>query len=881
MNNAPNLPPRLPMGIDEMVDGQGGLRPHWRQLLSTFSGLGEGGLAEHARRLDAAFDNEGVTGILPGSGKQSWRCDPLPLPITANEFASLEAGLAQRAELLEAVLQDLYSGQSLLADGVLPPAVVFANEGFLRPCHMAGALKPGHRFLDFYAADLVRGPDGAWRVLADRTSGAAGIAYAQENRRVLARVIPEAFRGMQVRQLRPFFDIWQTALQRMGQERAYTGRFQQTQHQTQYQSQGQPQHHQALSAPFQAAARSAPAPIGPGIALLTPGTRSMHWFEHMMLSRELSCALVEGGDLTVRGGAVYLKTLKGLQPVDVLLNRMDARMLDPLELDAASPGGVPGLMDAARCGTVRISNDPGAGAVDAPALAAWLPALAMRLLGEPLKIASVPTLWLGEGQARELVWRSPERWLIRAAADGHPAAIEPARLSSDARRALLEEIAREPWRFAATTALPPSVAPCAGPNGLVPRPVVLRIYLVFDGQAWRAMEGGMARVMEADEKLCGALPGEGLSKDVWVLHDERSDIVGPPSMPVMPVAIRRTTGDLPSRVADNLFWLGRYVERLEGSARLARATIARLSRGAVLPSEMVELEALSRSLAQADLIPAEAMTTAAGGLVLSEALLASLHENTRPPGSIAWLIGNVARLTELVRDRLTGDMYNAFTNSLRQIRTDARRVNHSMEGLSLVMTDILRFSASVAGLAAENMVRGGGWLFLELGRRMERAQAISAQVGFALEQPPARLEPALRLVLELCDSLITYRTRYLTVLQPAPVLDLVLADDGNPRGLAFQLSAIGHLLDQIAGRPDSLLSGVAAAMLEQVQAMVLRVADAPDQALSASELPKTLQELSDAIGALSDRVTRHYFALLPVAQTLGMGEEALSFRGAA
>ena len=854
-----------------MVDGQGGLRPHWRQLLSTFSGLGEGWLAEQARRLDAAFANEGVTGILPGAGKQSWRCDPLPLPISANEFAALEEGLAQRAELLEAVLQDIYGSQSLLADGLLPPAVVYANEGFLRPCHAGGQKQPGHRFLDFYAADLVRGPDGAWRVLADRTSGAAGIAYAQENRRVMARVVPEAFRGLQVRQLRPFFDIWQTALQRAGQERSYGRGFQGRQIQSQY----------AQTYASQTQGQAAPAPVGPGIALLTPGPGSPHWFEHMMLSRDLSCALVEGGDLTVRGGAVFLKTLKGLQPVDVLLRRMDARMLDPLELDAGSLIGVPGLMEAARSGTVRISNDPGAGAMEAPALAAWLPSLAMRLLGERLKIASVPTLWLGDAEAREKVWRNPEGWLIRQAADGRSAAIEPARLSSEARRELLDNIAFEPWRFAATTSLAPSVAPCAGPNGLVPRPVVLRIYLVFDGTGWRALEGGLARVLEGNEKLCGALPGEGLSKDVWVLLDERSDIVGPPLMPVMPIAIRRTAGDLPSRIADNLFWLGRYVERLEGSARLVRATISRLSRGAVLPREIVELEALSRSLAQADLIPTEAMTVAGGGVALTEALLASLREGGAQPGSIAGLIGNVAHLTELVRDRLTGDMYGAFTTALRQIRADSRQVNRSVEGVSQVMVDILRFSASVAGLAAENMVRGGGWLFLELGRRMERAQAISSQVGFALEQPPGRVEPALRLVLELCDSLITYRTRYLTVLQPAPVLDLVLADDGNPRGLAFQLAAIGHLLGQIAGRQDGPFSGVAAGLLEQTGLLVSHVAEAADQAVAASELPHVLHELSSRIGALSDQVTRHYFALLPVAQTLGTGEEALSFRGAA
>ncbi len=855
-----------------MVDGIGGLRPHWRQLVSTFTAFGDGGWTEHAKRLNAAFDDEGVTGILPGTGRQSWRCDPLPLPIPATEFAHLADGLAQRAELLEAVLQDVYGAQQLLAEGVLPPVLVYDNEAYLRACHMSGPARrqPGHRFMDFYAADLVRGPDGAWRVLADRTAGAAGIAYARENRRTLARVIPEAFRGMQMRQLRPFFEIWQSALQRMGQERAAAARF------APPPGVGQGQ---LPLAQLPLADLSTPSLTNPGIALLTPGTGSRHWFEHMMLSRELSCALVEGGDLTVRGGAVYLKTLKGLQRVDVLLRRLDSRMIDPLELDAGSLIGVPGLMDAERSGAIRVTNDAGVGVMEAPAFAAWLPTLAIRLLGEKLKIDSVPTVWLGDRQAREMVWRSPERWMIREAVNGRSAAIEPARLTADERRTLLEDIAREPWRYAATTALAPSVAPCVGPNGMEPKPVILRVYMVFDGEEWRAMEGGLARVLEADEKMCGALPGEGLSKDVWVLNDERDDIVGPPMMPVMPIAIRRTTGDLPSRVADNLFWLGRYVERLEGSARLVRATILRLSRGAVMPRELVELAALSRSLVAADLVPAEAKMVSGGGEALSHALLASLRGRGWPPGSIAGLVDTVARLTESVRDRLTGDMYSAFTTALRQIRHDSQDVSHSWEALSVVMVDILRFSASVAGLAAENMVRGGGWLFLELGRRMERAQAICSQVGFSLEQSPARIEPALRLVLELCDSLITYRTRYLTVLQPAPVLDLVLADDGNPRGLAFQLAAIGHLLDQISGPGDGALSGIARGLLDDIQARVNTVAEAPDQAVAACLLPEILHKHAANIATLSDRVTRHYFALLPMAQTLGMGEENVGTGG--
>jgi uncharacterized circularly permuted ATP-grasp superfamily protein/uncharacterized alpha-E superfamily protein len=836
-------------GVDEMVDGQGSLRPHWRNLLGVVSGLGEGGLAERARRLDRAFADEGITSILPGASDYAWRCDPVPLPIGATEFAALEAGLAQRATLMQAILADIYGRQSLLSDGVLPPALVFANPAYLRPCNIVIGDGPRPPLIDFYAADLIRGPDGAWRVLADRTAGSAGIAHARENRRMLARVMPEAFRGEQVRQLRPFFDVWQDSLHRMA----------------------------GTAAADDPAARRTPS-----IALLTPGTGSPHWFEHMFLSRELSCALVEGADLTVRGGAVYLKTLKGLQRVDVLLRRLDGRMIDPVELEAGSLLGVPGLMDAARTGAVRITNDPGAGAAEAPALAAWLPTLCLQLLGERLQLASVPTMWLGDERARAMVREQPDNWLIRPAADGRAPATTLSGLAEDQRAGLLARIEAHPWNYAASAAIAPSVAPTfgvmeAGGSGMVPRQVMLRLFLTFDGSQWRAMHGGLARVLQDSDRLAGTLPVSGVSKDVWVLNDDRSDIVGPAAVPQGPLPIRRTTGDLPSRVADDLFWLGRYVERLETAARLVRAALNRLTRGAPLPRELTELQTLSACLLHAGLIDGELPNVFASTTGITEALLGSVRDN----GSIARLFNHVARLIEVVRDRLTGDMYSAFTHSLRQAHADSVRARRSLDQLSHAMVGILRFSGSVAGVAAENMVRGGGWLFLELGRRVERAQSVAGEVAIALDQPPSRIEVGLRLVLELCDSVLTYRSRYLTVLQPAPVLDLVLADPGNPRGLAFQLEAIWHLLNDVAGHAEGTLPSAVAGLLVESGALVQQVLAAPDQAHEASEMPPKLSELEAGIAALSDRVTRRYFALLPAAQTVGVGGEAPVLRGAA
>ncbi len=835
-----------PTARDEMVDGKGGLRPYWLGVLGSFRALGDAGVAERAQRLNRAFEEEGVTSVLPGASaiEHAWRCDPVPLLLGADEFATLEEGLAQRARLMETILADLAGDCRLLADGVLPPALVFPNPAYLR---IARGASPAP-LLHFYAADLLRGPDGAWRVLADRTAAPTGVGYARENRRLLNRVIPELFRSVQVRQLRPFFDVWQDALQRLA-PRPTDG-----------------DADDAVSA----------------VALLTEGTRDPQWFEHLYLSRELNCALVEGGDLTVRGGTVFLKTLKGLRRISVLLRRVDGRMVDPLELEPSRGIGVPGLLDAVRCGNLRIANDPTAGVLEAPALAAFLPGLCMRLLGEKLLTASIPTMWLGEEQARALVTADPARWLIRPAVDGHAAATQVDRLDPSDRAALLARIARRPWAWSASAAIPPSMAPCLDADGrLSPKPVVLRMFLAWDGTAWRAMPGGLARVLDETERLAGRLPQAAMSKDVWVLSEDRSDIVGPAAQQVGKLAIRRGSGDLPSRVADDLFWLGRYIERLERAARLIRATLVRLARGStLLPRETNELQALARCLVDAGIIDAETSAGGASTDLLARAMLATVRER----GSIDDLFGSVTRLTESVRDRLTGDMYSTFLANLRAARAATREAGLSLDGLSRGMVATLRFSTAIAGVAAENMVRGGAFLFLDLGRRLERACAVSAEVASAIDQPPARIEIGLRLVLELCDSAITYRNRYLNVLQPAPVLDLVLCDQGNPRGLAFQLEAmhrhLGDLADDtVAGEP---LAETVAGFLTQAEMMVAEVLDSPDQGATAAEMPEQLRAIGAGVAELSVQITRRYFALLPEIATLGWrSEDTTPLRGAA
>ena len=651
--------------------------------------------------------------------------------------------------------------QALLAEGMVPPALIHTNPGYLRACRTdPPPLAPRH--LHTYTADLLRGADGAWRVLADRTGGAQSIGYARESRRLLALVLPELFRTAQVRQLRPFFEAWQDALLRKA-----VG------------ADGRP----------------------PVVAMLTPGPADPHWPEHLALSRDLACALVEARDLTVRAGVLSIKTLEGLQPVDILFRRVPGAGIDPLEL--ARMGGVAGLMDAARQGSVLIVNHPGTAVVEAAGFAGLLPALARRLLGEELLLGSVPD------------------------------AAEPSR------------------------------APCVGAAGLGAEPVVLRTFLMHDGApghagTWHVMQGGLARVLPPGEAVAEMPPPGSVFKDVWVLNQDTSMIQGPAPVRQPPPHVRRSAGNLPSRVADDFFWFGRYVDRLEAQARLARAGLFRRGRGAPLPRELAELGVLGRCLL-------------ASGYDAAEAGAPFEHQVRRallPYGVIGTGLDQATRLIEALRDRMTVETHGAFTHALRAARADLVGTDEAgIDGLLHAMAGLQRLATTIAGVASEDMVHGGGRLFLDLGRRVERAQVGAAVLATVLDQPPVRIDGTLRMALELCDSAITYRSRYLTALQPAPVLDLVLADPGNPRALASQFAQAAALLTS-AG--DSELAEFAATQQAAIEALVHRVAEATDPAAETSAAAAVVRELGYAAAELSERVTRRYFALLPMVQTVGL-----------
>lgn len=780
-------------------------------MLGVLTSLDLKTLVGRAERLASLAEEEGAAAAA-GHGEPGWICDPLPLPLPAAEFATLADGLAQRARLLEALLADLHGPQQVLASGALPSALVFANPDFERACRGL----PGP-FLHAYAADLVRGPDGQWRVLADQLGGAPDAGYALETRRLLARVLPEMFRPVPVEPVRPFYEAWQEAL-----------------------------------------ARPTPGIAQGFVAVLAPGVADPHWPGHLALARALGCAVIEPRDLTVRGGAVMLNTLSGLRRVDVLLRQVPTGALDPLEMadhrDGNGQAGVPGLLDAVRGGAVRVLNSPGTELAEVPALTAFLPALCRNLLGESLRLATVPTLWLADGAARATVRQNLRRWSVRPAmGGGAPAMLHD--LAPERRAALDAALAARPWEWAASALVEPSTAPCVTAEGLRARPLVLRVFLMCDGAEWRALPGGIARMLEPGEWPGEEMPVRALVKDVAVLQrtDEGSAYAVPPRRAPLPV--RRASGEFPSRVADDFYWLGRYLERLDGQARLGRAALARAVRGAALPRDPAEEAVLARCLDDLGV---------SGSYGTVEDLRAALLSG----GALADGMAAVERLLDGLRDRLTGEMHGTLRQALRRVRaTAAEASREGPDAIARALAAATQLALLAAGIASEGMVRAGGWRFLDLGRRIERAEIGAAAMARVLDQPAVRIEGALGLGLELGDGVVTYHARYGPAVQPAAALDLLVADGDNPRSLAFQFARAAALLGGIEGGAEPATR--AAAARAQAEAIAARVRQAADPAREATCLPPALRVLRAEARALSDEVTNRFFTLLPRPRLVG------------
>jgi uncharacterized circularly permuted ATP-grasp superfamily protein/uncharacterized alpha-E superfamily protein len=803
-------------------------RPHWAHLMESLREIGPDELGRRWGRAERRIRENGITYNIysdPLGANRPWKIDIVPLLISADEWRFIEAGIIQRAQLLSLVLEDLYGSQSLVAEGHFPAALLYANPAFLRP--LVGVPVPAHSYLHMLAVDLARSPDGQWWVLADRTQAPSGSGYALENRTIVSDVLPNLFRNSNVLRLAPFFRAQREALTSLAQR------------------------------------------DNPRIVLLTPGPFNETYFEHSYTARYLGFTLVEGADLTVRDRCLYLKTVDGLEQVDVILRRVDDSFCDPLELRGDSLLGVPGLVDAIVAGNVKVANALGSGLIETAAVMPFLPGLSRHLLGEKLKLPSVATWWCGQEYALDWVINHLDSVVVKPAFPSR--GMEPvfgAELPRAEKARFAEKLRAQPHEYVAQEQIALSTAPVWEHGRLNSRSVVLRTYVLNTGSGWTAIPGGLVRVAETEGSVVSMQRG-GHSKDAWVLWDGPVDTFSMLHPRNEPVELRRVSRGVPSSVADNVFWLGRYVERAENIARILRPMISRVRR-----ADEAELGCLIRLHSCLESRHSKLPKTKdrrPTSLELEQEMI-SLMTDVKRPDSLASTLAEVSRVGGNVRERLSADMMFL----IGQLR-DSILVEPGTPFLEYpaMLTSCLELLSAFSGMERENINRGLGWLFLTAGRRLERAIYLTRQLREITTPLVEQDWSLLECLLEVADSSMTYRTRYYTTLQPLAVLDVLMADETNPRSLDFQLS---HLVDLYQKLPrhlpdDSQAMRDALALLRSFDLRELTyplpgAASTADGSEGLSRLERFLRDLERLLPSWSNNLSSRYFSharTLPIA----------------
>ena len=780
---------------DELLDRDGAVRAHWRVLVERLESAGADSVrrgVELARRL---IIENGVTYNVyadPQGRDRPWALDTVPLVLPADEWQTIAAGVAQRARLLDAMLGDLYGPQRLLHEGTLPAEIAFGHPNFLWPCH--GALPRGNRWLYVYAADLARSSDGRWWVLGDRTQTPSGPGYALENRRIVSRVFGELLDELDVRPLSGAFAALRDGLLAQVEEDET-----------------------------------------PLAVVLTPGPFNETYFEHAYLARQLGFALVEGSDLTVRGDTLYLKTLGGLRRVHAVLRRLDDDFCDPAELRADSALGVPGLLQVVRAGRVVLANALGSGVLESAAWLGFLPSACEWLLGETLQLPSVATWWCGERPALEEVLDSLDRLVVKPTFPNQR--FEPVfgrDLSRDARAQLIRRLRARPYSYVAQERIALSQAPAWRGAGLTGRALSIRVYAMATPQGYQVVPGGMARI--ASDVYADVVSSQrgGGSKDIWVLGAQQANVA---SEAHVPLRARSRSEDLPSRVGENLYWMGRYAARCEDKMRLLRATLALERRSEVWPRAV-------DSCRRAGIVSPEADP------------VLSLFDTANPIGIAADLQRLQWSATQ-ARGRLSLEHWRAIGVLQRQFNDAAQSNSDVRETLDRLILS----SSALAGLALEEMILDDAWRLMMLGRRIE-------QIGFLVALLARRLgahapsSAELEWLLQIASSTVAYRTRYVDQPRIVPVLQLLVRDPKNPRSIAYlgdQVADVLAALRESAGELPAEFFDAARADLQEIDFGALE--GTGYNALAARQtFAERLQGIAAAAARLSDRLSMKHFS---------------------
>jgi uncharacterized circularly permuted ATP-grasp superfamily protein/uncharacterized alpha-E superfamily protein len=814
---------------DEMLDEQGRVRPHWAYLMRSLQELGNTEVElRHKEALKLLREN-GVTYNVygdPDGTNRPWQLDPVPLLISGEEWHDVEDGLLQRAELLNLILADLYGPRELIKKNLLPLEQIYNHGGFLRACDQVKL--PGRHQLILYAADLARGPDQKMWVIGDRTQAPSGAGYALENRVAVSRVLPNVFRHSHAHRLLRFFQSMQAGLN----------------------------------------AIAPPHAESPRVVVLTPGPFNETFFEHAYLASFLGYPLVQGDDLTVRDGYVWMKSLTGLQRVDVIMRRVDDTYCDPLELRDDSRLGVPGLLEVARRGNVALANPLGSSILENPGIQPFLPGIAKHFLGQPLKLPSAATWWCGQRREKDYVLANLERLVIKPinrtsglrSVFGH-------QLSRNELAEWRDRIRARPELYVGQEHVSFSTAPCVTADGFESRKVLLRCFGVARHNGYEFMPGGLAR--SAPEK--GDMPISSqmgsISKDVWVIATEPQH--GETVSQVGSLAPRNGHNNaLPSRAADNIYWVGRYAERAEASTRLLRATVKKLYINTDGGSADYEscVHSLLRSITSlTGTWPGFFEKDAEKLLQSPEAELLSVALDEHRAGSLAHGLRSLVKSGFAVRDLWSSDTWRVMDELEEHLVQSRQLGDGTLWQMQEHMDKLITALSAFSGLVMESMTRGNGWLFLDIGRRLERGLLLisTLRTAFSVRHGDGVETQLIEALLDTSDNLICYRQHYRSYFELSSFFELLLLDEHNPRSLAYQ---VARLQEHVAKLPRAQ-TGQRLSVEERLAleaSSLLSLANLDDLLVVSEDgirehLDQQLSRLYYLLSALSDTVTATYF----------------------
>ena len=811
------------------------LSPPWQAFFSALGPQGLGDLDQRFAHLQRQIRDNGVTYNVYADAdgpQRPWALDLFPLLLSPADWAQIEAGVSQRARLLEAVMADVYGPHTLTRQALLPEALVRGHPGYLRP--MQGVVPAGGTHLHIAAFDLARSPDGGWWVVSQRTQAPSGLGYLLENRQSISLQFPEAFQAMKVRRLaasyKALIDAMKAACPSLDGDHA-----------------GQEKR----------------------IVLLTPGPYNETYFEHAYLSRYLGISLVEGSDLLVRDERLYLRTIRGLEPVHGVLKRLDDEFLDPLELRSDSTLGVAGLLQVVRAGKVLMANTPGSAFLESPALLGFLPALSEHLLGEKLALPSLATWWCGEQAAVHAVLPKLRDCVIKPTyPQGHS---ESAIGRSLDRRGLDEwsgRILRRGEDHTVQAYMPLSQTPTWQAGRLSPRSAKLRVFALADGQgAWRVLPGGLARLAGKNENIASMQQG-GSSADAWVLgqspQEVQADRLARPAAP--PVGHKPAVS---SRSAENLYWLGRYTERADNSTRLAQLTLKALS-GEDQGSQPL-LAWLSRLAIHHGLVLPDVPPATQGRRVFERALMANLGDVALAP-SVGFNLRALKQAAAAVRERLSQAQWQTVVQAEADffarcappknaaLAAQALAEVSASQALS-ALDSASQFLAALTGAQTDRMVRDDGWRLLSMGRLVERLSTLASALAASLETGAVHEDAGFRALLAFFDSTITFQAQYQQRRDLAALLDLLVLDPDNPRSLAWVVRTLeqrlAKLIKALEGDHSALLRALPEPGLGRLG--LLCRATHPSAADNAA-LGEALRQAGGSALSLSDLISQHFFS---------------------